>query len=235
VRIVTANIKNNPDMPDTAVRADMREVAPLGGIVLFQEIGEPEDHLAIDAAFAPRRWHHLHRDLAIPILIKRRHWKVLDVGFELMHHGKAGASPNRYIAWAVIRRRGLRARLRGLKPIVVMNTHFVSGAWNAKDKRHKDWRKVVWNLHWSKMRDRVLEFCRQGYTVIFGGDFNRIEVQKFHASQQWLHSHGIDKIGYVEGIGGSTIEDLDSHVRTDLYSDHHAHSVTVGLRPPATS
>jgi hypothetical protein len=53
VRIVSANIKDNPDMADRLVRADVREVRELGGWLLFQEIGEREDHLAMSEELGP--------------------------------------------------------------------------------------------------------------------------------------------------------------------------------------
>jgi hypothetical protein len=53
VRIVSANIKDNPDMADRLVRADVREVRELGGWVLFQEIGERADHLALSEVLGP--------------------------------------------------------------------------------------------------------------------------------------------------------------------------------------
>ena len=222
MKAVTSNIRDNPDLPRPKVRAAAAATARLGGIALFQEIGEREDHIDIKKAMGPG-WTWRNDHLAIPIAVKTRYWQVLEEGFQLMHMGLAGASPNRYISWVVVKRRNRLARmLKKAKSLAIINTHFVSGAWNAKAKSNKQWRQQRWGEHYMLMRTKILEFIERGISVLFGGDFNRDHVRPFLTDQRWVAQHGIDKIGFIEAPGGLRLTRVVGTGHTDTTSDHDA-------------
>jgi hypothetical protein len=108
------------------------------------------------------------------------------------------------------------------KLLAIINTHFVSGAWNAKDKSNKQWRQTRWSEHYLLMRAKILAFLERGISVLFGGDFNRTSVRPFIAGQQWLVQHGIDKIGFIEAPGGIRVTKVIGTGHTDTTSDHDA-------------
>lgn len=216
VRIVTANIKDNPDMPDAFVRADIREVADLGGWLLFQEIGETEDHAAIEEELGPG-WEIRFPNRAVPIAVKT--WcTVRGEGFIKLHDGRASVSPNRYLTWVDLSTPG------GLDPIL-MNTHWVSGAWSSPAKPAQAWRQQMWASAWAQTKAKIDEFNQAGRTVIIGGDFNRGSVERFSPRFRWLTQHGIDKIGMsvpVTGEGPAPHLTVRGTQHVDLHSDHDA-------------
>lgn len=222
MRVVTANIRNNPDMLRKKVRADAETVSRLGGVLLFQEIGEKEDHADVKAAIGTA-FNYVNDNIAIPIAFKRSSWNLLDSDSVLMHKGKRMTSPDRYVSWVLLERRSNK------ELVCVINTHFVSGAWNGTPKLNKSWRRERWLEHWKKMSAIVQYFHSQGVTVIFGGDFNRVKVEKFHKDQRWVVNGGIDKIGLLGADSGVRVNIIDT-TRHSLNSDHDAHCASFELR-----
>lgn len=222
MRVVTSNIRDNPDLPRAKVRSAAAETATLGGVALFQEIGEAEDHVDLHRAMGTG-WTWANEHLAIPLAFKTKFWQIIEVGFEKMHEGLAGTSPARYIAWAVVKRKRRLARMaKKEKLLAVLNTHFVSGAWSTRYKLNKEWRKENWNVHYYKMKAKIIDFLGRGISVLFGGDFNRLTVAKFVYTQKWLVQHGIDKIGFIKAAGGLSVTKVWKSGHTDTTSDHDA-------------
>lgn len=222
MKVASQNVRNTPDLPRVMVRAAARRVSQIKGlsVVFWQEIVEGEDHRDIQDVMG-RGWSWVQVDYAIPISYKKKQWHLVETGHELMHHGLERTSPNRLVTWVVLRKVKRFGSAGSRKVVCFMNTHFVSGAWNHKEKRNKEWRQQRWVEHWVKMRDLVWGFIERGITVIFGGDWNRAIVRKFHARQRWLVSHGIDKIGVIEAPGGCRVREVrDGTVPTA--SDHDA-------------
>jgi hypothetical protein len=203
------------------VRADAETVSRLGGVLLFQEIGEKQDHADVKAAIGTA-FNYVHDNVEIPIAFKKSSWNLLDSDSVLMHEGKRMTSPARYVSWVLLERRSNK------QLVCIMNTHFVSGAWNGAPKLNKEWRRERWLEHWKKMSAIVRYFHSQGVTVIFGGDFNRIRVPKFHHDQRWAVNRGIDKIGILEAPGGVRVK-LIGQMRHPLNSDHDAHVSSIEL------
>lgn len=224
VWIVTANIKDNPDMADRLVRADVREVRDLGGWLLFQEIGEREDHVALTDVLGPD-WEVRFPHLAVPIAVKDR-FTIKDEGSLQLHGGKAKVSPARYLTWLDLDAGG------NLDPIL-MNTHWVSGAWS-KGKSNQVWRQEMWRLSWKKTQAKIEEFNKAGRCVILGGDFNRSSVTGFTDRWRWLGSHGIDKIGCSNPAARPDITVTGTPKHVDLNSDHDALQVKISWTKTAS-
>jgi len=215
MKIVTANIRNNPDMLRKKVKADAKTASRYGGVIFFQEIAEAEDHADVKAAIGDE-FGYAHSGVAIPIAYRRDQWTLVDHGRIMTHGGKRLVSPNRYVTWVLL-------QSRDGKQVCFMNTHFVSGAWNAKRKLSKEWRQQMWQEHWLKMRGLIKTFADQNVTVIFGGDFNRYRVARLHPRARWAFDSGIDKVGYVQGAVKVYYE---GHHSVELNSDHDAHVVS---------
>lgn len=223
MRVISANIRNNPNMAPDKVIGDCKKVAHARpDAVFWQEIGERRDHAAIDIAFPESRFYHLFPYTAVPITLSRRKWKVLDLGYVQTHPGKADTSPDRHVVWAHVRRRGIRRN----QNLVLMNTHYVSGAWNDKPKPNKAWRQQMWELHYDVMKGLIVSFHNEGTTVIAGGDFNRAKVDRFDPIQKNLGGTGIDKV-FVIPYGLRVRRRRFFHV--NLHSDHHAQVIDVRL------
>lgn len=191
MRIVTSNIKNSINGALFSKR--VRQTSYLGGILLFQEIKGEADHRNLRAALGDG-YFVSHENLSIPIAVPFAEFEVISVGERKMHDGKKLTSPSRWVTWVVVRHRGTGIIF------VVINTHFVSGAWNRKPKLNKKWRKHMWEQHFDRMRTVILNFVERGMPVAGGGDFNRKEgVEKFTNSQVWVANVALDKLFFIDG------------------------------------
>lgn len=219
----TANIMGNPLMRQQKVVADVKTVKSRSSIVGWQEIKTDRYKRAVREVYSDH-WDQCELQLPIPISVRTSQFRILKSGHKLTHYGKAGASPNRYVSWAYVKSTDLPFKF------LVMNTHYVSGAWNNKLKYAKAWRQRVWEVHWKVQRELVLDAHRAGFSILGTGDFNRIAVQKFHPDQQWLTNHTIDKLWWLEGPNGPKFHEISPVIKTDLYSDHHLRTSRIRLR-----
>lgn len=221
--ISTANIKHgvNP-MTQWKVRLDVKTAKSRSGIVGWQEIKSDRYKRAVREVYNAD-WDQCEMDTPIPISVRKANYEILKSGQRLTHRGKAGASPNRYITWAFVKAKDVPFKF------VVMNTHYVSGAWNDKRKYAKLWRQQVWLEHWQVQRDLVRGFHNAGYSILGTGDFNRVEVRRFHEDQCWITKGGIDKLWWLAGANGPKFTEISPVFRTELYSDHDLKTARVRL------
>lgn len=211
--ISTANIMVNPLMRQKKVVLDVKTVKSRSTIVGWQEIKIDRYKRAVRDTYADA-WETCQLGVSIPISVRAKDLKILKSGHQLTHHGKAGASPNRYISWAYVQCREAPFKF------LVMNTHYVSGAWNNKLKYAKAWRRRMWEVHWKAQQQLVLDAHKAGYSILGTGDFNRVDVPKFHKDQHWITDGGIDKLWWLEGHHGPKIKEVSPMIRTELHSDH---------------
>jgi hypothetical protein len=235
-RVVSLNVKSNPLMSAYKVRADVDKAAKLGAdVIMWQEI-QPDYYKNIvraeNSTGGNGQWKHYLTGYAIPISIRvggDSPWVVRDTGVKLMHGGLAKVSPNRYVTW--IKAYNKQSR----QTTIFMNTHMVSGAWNGKDNYRDDWRKKMWNIHFAKQSELIKDFSNRGYTVVYGGDFNRQEMAKFTARDSRITLHGIDKIGVVRTANDRIEEVTVRKTVGGFYSDHDAKRVSVRVSGCAAS
>ena len=215
--VVSANIKDNPDLSPAQVEHDTKVVAKLGGLIGWQEIGEKADHAAVGKACPPKAWDQEHKTLAVPISTKKRYWTVVDRGRVKTHNGLAGVSPTRYVTWVVLQD-------RKKKKFALVNTHYVSGAWNSKPKKQKKWRQDQWRKHWKKQQEVIADLLSADISVLGTGDFNRVKVAKFFPQQVWLvgGSSGIDKLYYINAEHGVRFRKTKKagKYQGKVYTDH---------------
>lgn len=188
--VITANIKSNPYMKQAKVVHDVERCAELGDVILWQEMA-PKRYKQALRDLGPE-WTHAHLNLEVPISWRDDEWELVYEGSILAHEGKATASPNRYIAWVVLRHRATG------KLVGFVNSHYVSGAWNGKLKTFKQWRKRMWVQHYALHVELIEALKLLGVPVVGGGDFNRAHVSPFTDDLKWLVNHGIDYLFAVE-------------------------------------
>lgn len=227
MRVSTANIKNNPPMMQRHVVHDMRTLRTMSNVIMWQEIGRARYKDALTHTLGPA-WQHAHLDSDIPISWKRDAYALVDKGIVRTHKGRALASPARYITWVVLR------RTRDAQHIAIVNTHYVSGAWNAKRKPFKTWRKYQWATHYQHHAHVIASLLARGYSVIGGGDFNRLTVNPLHPRLQWItdNGNGLDHLYYVPAALGVRITVHDRWSTTRLYTDHPAKTARITLETP---
>lgn len=218
MKVCTANIKNNPDMPDWQVRSDMRKIKAWKwfNVIGWQEIGEAADHRAIDSVFASSRFYHLFKHKELAVTVRRVTWTVLEDYYVAAHGGMAGVSPNRGMTVDK-----MKQRVTG-KLLAVINTHFVSGAWYGEHS-HQTWRRDHWNIHWAKLKTEIEKLNNEGYTVITLGDFNRhrSDMEKLTPTTFWAAFHGYDHIIVSPASAGTKVQVVKKGVyRHHLFTDH---------------
>lgn len=220
MKVFSANIKNNPDMPDAHVRHDIRKIKQWmkrWDVGFWQEIGEDEDHRAIKDIFKRLYFYHLFPGRPTPITVRKSRWKVLETIHYVAHTGKAGVSPNRGFSVAILQHRWLRFQ------IAVICTHFVSKAWSDPNASHKDWRQARWLEHFSELQSVVMSLNARGISTLVAGDWNRRkeEIEKMTPDQKWLVSDWYDHIAWCPAPNDLVIDVKKRRVYTDpLYTDH---------------
>ena len=229
VRLVTSNIKNLPDLSREHVRHDMALVRKLGGVILWQEIAEADD--VADLRATVPGYTHLHTDTECPISVWTKGWKVLDYGKVTLHPGKEHVSPHRVATWVRLQRNGST-----VPPFVVVNTHWVSGAYSNPGQEAEAWRLAMWAQAHAGMCTLVQGFLAKGITVLGGGDFNRTGAfPGFAPGHRWLINGGYDHLWACEAKGGVQVEAAATGtLGTDkLFTDHAARWAHVHLVAPA--
>lgn len=231
IRLVTANIKSNPLMRQAYVDADIRTVKGLGDLILWQEIAPARYRSALTHYLDGSHWGHHALNHEIPISYNLGKFEMLPhlSGVLKTHDGKAHTSPARFITYV-----GLKHRHTAQHPIVVMNTHMVSGAFSANHPFTHKWRLDHWNQHFRAQQALIHSFTSEGITVLGGGDMNRTRMGKYAPEQRWLNSGSIDHLYAVEAVGGTRVELYESHAETRVHTDHDPRIATVSLHRPLT-
>lgn len=229
IRAATINVRSNPIMSRDKVVADVDRAAKMGAdVLMWQEISPDyyKDVIRAEKIGDPRRgeWRTFQQDLAVPITVRLggdSPWEFVSEGRKLMHGGRAKVSPNRYISWVV-----LKDRTSGRKT-VFMNTHMVSGAWNGKPDTDDAWRQEVWQKHRGEQAKNIAGFNGQGLSVVYGGDFNRQNVQQFSSRDKQVVNTGIDHLGVVLAAGDDLAAVQAKKTVGGFNSDHDAKLMSI--------
>lgn len=152
---VNINVKSNPPMSQDKVLHDVKRAAAAGDIIGWNEISTvkgPNGDRYFDAIKSlGKDWGHYmpkHGNYRIPnpISWKKKEWDLVDSGFRRTHKNGASAghtnvSPARYVTWVKLKNK------KTGDTIIRMNTHLISGAWNSKNNKAKEWRKDMGRPH----------------------------------------------------------------------------------------
>lgn len=217
MKILSMNIKDNPDLTPEQVLHDAGVAKAIDpDFAGFQEIGEKADHAALRKHFPAKDYYHLFPNNAIPLIISKQRFTVVEKKIIKAHDGLAGVSPARYTGYAIVKVRGRP----DLPEVVLMNNHKVSAAWSRRKVKDKQWRKTHWNIHFDMDKRLVKSFVDNGYTVIYTGDFNRVRLPKVHPDQKSV-GHKLDHILVIPGKNGAVPKIGKRHIYTKkIFTDH---------------
>lgn len=152
----------------------------------------------------------------VPISYRTSQWDLVAKGSIRTHRGNPRVSPHRYITWVV-----LKHERTGSK-ITVLNTHFVSGAWNSNDReKDESWRRVMWRTHDAKLRQIVEQRSARGERLFITGDFNRMSPPSYPCVRA-TNARGVDFIYRSTSSRAGAAEALPK-----WGSDHRARRVSV--------
>lgn len=221
MRVVTSNIKSNPEMPQPDVESDIAAIRDQlrAHVYLGQEIDPARYKHAWHGGFTESQHTSYALTVEVPQACRLEGWAFLGEETRMAHGGLSKTSPARYLTVTKWRRKD------GLL-VAFMGVHYVSGAWNKRSKLNKSWRKTKWWVNWRKQRAWIVKLNKDGYTVVSGGDYNRTTVKPFTKRQVKAAQHGIDRIevnptpGVQVKLG--TQRTLGPHPLDGMNTDHPA-------------
>jgi GH25 family lysozyme M1 (1,4-beta-N-acetylmuramidase) len=244
LKVGTANIQNFPDLTDRQVRQDVAKIKRAGvDLVLFQEIGERSDFLAIvdtlgpgygvtDTASKPGGYRGNN------VIAWQRHSPLVSDGKEaFLKMIGPGMGPRTHTPSQWMVRKTFKS---SIGVIDAYDIHFIQGAYSKPgqpgdaDGR----RKAAWQENWNELRKAVLESVRAGHIAIFGGDWNRRkeDIRPFARGQHWIVTGGKGGDGHknIDHVGillppGVKLQKPGVTISVALNFDHDLHYATVIL------
>lgn len=205
--VAVGNVRNNPPMPQASVVHDIDLLFHQGQVVLACEIGigRYKEYFATAAGASGRKVFHL--GTADPVAVPCS-WPETYGESHRLTKGLAGVNPSRYF----------NAVFRPGAHMVYVSTHFTNGAWNDKLKPSKLWRKWAWRKQEAKAAALVAGWHDAGWTVVIGGDMNRMQPPKFHAEQRTVLSDALMHLVVVPAGGQRVV--VSESARQYGRSDH---------------
>ncbi len=154
---------------------------------------------------------------AIPISWRAERFAKLGAGSVRTHGGEAGVTPARYVNWVRLQVRATGAQL------IVVNTHFISGAWSGHPERQDRWKR-----HYQVLRDKVatLKQNHPGVPIFVIGDFNRAKAMDMPNPVQWVPVAGVSGVPIDHMYAPSNIPHSSVSRLPKWGSDHHAYKMT---------
>lgn len=192
---------------------------PIGDVIGWQEMNTPADRkrlrnqLSGYAHFFPEK----APARAVPISWRKDTFKRVRAGSVLTHKGEGGVTPNRYVNWALLEHRAEKQRF------IVLNTHFISGAWSKHPERQGRWLKHADKLR-EVIRDQNSKHPKLPIFVV--GDFNRPRALKLPRTVEYIRVKGakgvpIDQAYATRSVDNTLVERLQR-----FGSDHFAYRFT---------
>jgi len=120
-----------------------------------------------------------------------------------------GASPHRYVHWAILESQ------RTHQSFAVINTHFVSGAWNGTWNCDDEKRQQMWEHHLRVLINVYQGLKAQGLPVLLVGDMNRHGKLTEH-DDSIVDPTGLGGLCYVPLDGGDTAGIDQIYVSCDM-------------------
>lgn len=151
---------------------------------------------------------------AIPVSWRVDRFQKLGEGSVQTHGGEAGVTPARYVNWVRLEIRGTGTQL------IVVNTHFISGAWSGHPER-----QARWNLHYQVLRDKVaaLKQNHPGVPIFVIGDFNRSQAMGMPNPVQYVPVAGAGGVPIDQMYAPSNISHTAVSREPAWGSDHNAY------------
>lgn len=193
------------------------------GVIGWQEVNDPEDRRKLDNRLGGEYATFYPADgpaKAVPISWRVNRFRKLGSGSVRTHGGEAGVTPARYVNWVILRVRGTDKRL------VVVNTHFISGAWSGHPER-----QARWNRHYQVLKDRVATLRRNhpNKPVFVVGDFNRRKAMDMPNPVRWVRVRDVSGVPIDQMYAQTNVSHSLVTRKPRWGSDHHAYKMSASL------
>jgi hypothetical protein len=192
----------------------------------LQEIQVGEDTQVVEAAL-PRWWRLIGTEGTSPIALNQRRWVVLSANSTRTRRPHLSRVENPYLDITAV---AVRSHKRpNLPPFAVVNTHLVSGGYNAQ---HLPDVARQWDREFTQLESVVHDWRIQGLTVYVVGDLNHHRPPEMLPARRfaWLTPTGQpDHVGQL--VDPSSVQlKRPTHQALRVPSDHKLHVVTGPLR-----
>jgi endonuclease/exonuclease/phosphatase family protein len=193
------------------------------GVIGWQEVESPAAIEKLRNRLGAEYNHYLGGGApasAIPISWRVERFQKLGEGSVRTHEGEAGVTPARYVNWV-----RLQVRATGTQ-LIVVNTHFISGAWSGHPER-----QARWNTHYQVLHDKVatLKQNHPGVPIFVIGDFNRAKAMDMPNPIQWVPVGGVSGVP-IDHMYAPTNVTHSSVTRLPQWgSDHHAYKLSATI------
>lgn len=196
---------------------------PFAGVIGWQEVNDPEDRQKLDNRLGAGYRTYYPPDgpaKAVPISWRAERFARTGQGSVRTHGGEAGVTPARYVNWVVLDIVGTD------RAIVVVNTHFISGAWSGHPER-----QARWNTHYDVLHDTVARLRQNhpGKPLFVVGDFNRAKAMPMPSPVRYVPVAGAPGIPIDHVYAPATTTHGAVQRLPEWGSDHHAYKLAVTL------
>jgi Endonuclease/Exonuclease/phosphatase family len=193
---------------------------PFAGVIGWQEVNDPVDRDKMRTGLGSGYAHYLPPDApakAVPISWRTPRFELVSAGSVRTHEGEAGVTPARYVNWVILQINGTTSRF------IVVNTHFISGAWSDHPER-----QARWLQHYQILQDKVAELRANhpGKPVFVLGDFNRAKAMPMPSPVRYVPVIDASGIPIDHMYASSTITHSQVSRLSTWGSDHHAYRMS---------
>jgi endonuclease/exonuclease/phosphatase family metal-dependent hydrolase len=214
-------------MPPAKVAADVLTVQASTSLCGLQEIQVGED-TAVVRSHLRKHWELYGGHTTSPIILNSARWRVLEHAATRTPRPRLPRPENPFLDITSVVVESVKRP--HLPPFAVVNTHLVSGGFNAQ---HLEAVKAQWIVEWGMFAGECHKLWRDGYTVLVLGDLNHPRPPEVRPRDHfaWLTPQGPpDHIGMLEQ-DGSVLLMGSVHQALPLNSDHRLHVVSGTLQP----
>ncbi len=189
------------------------------GVIGWQEVNDPPDREKLDNRLGAEYKTFYPADgpaKAVPISWRVDRFAKTGEGSVRTHPGEAGVTPARYVNWVVLDVVGTD------KSLIVVNTHFISGAWSGHPER-----QARWNTHYQVLFDTVARL-RQNHPakpIFVVGDFNRGKAMAMPAPLRHVPVAGVSGVPIDQIYAPTTVTHGEVSRLPTWGSDHHAYKL----------
>lgn len=193
------------------------------GVIGWQEVNDPADRDKLNRRLGSAYRTYYPPDgpaKAVPISWRADRFTKTGGGSVRTHGGEAGVTPARYVNWVVLDIAGTSSS------IIVVNTHFISGAWSGHPERQARWLK-----HYEVLKNTVARL-RQNHpnkALFVVGDFNRAKAMWLPSPVKYVPVAGVSGVP-IDHIYAPTTTTHGKVARLQKWgSDHYAYRLYVTL------
>lgn len=200
------------------------QLRAFAGIIGWQEISDPPDRTRLRNTMSEKGYRTFFPEpgpaKAIPISWRKSGFAFIKGGARRTHGGEAKVTPARYLNWVILKHRAANERL------IVINTHFISGAWSKHPERQERWL-----THARKLRDLINDLrARHPHPpILVVGDFNRHRALDLPRNVDYIRVRGATRVPLDHTYATRSVDNTLTERLPKWGSDHNAYRFRITI------